>query len=68
MPPKKINDIDLVEARDSKEKQLLGFIIGAAEIIRYGKISIEITVHDGKLTNIQQTIDGSTIKRSFNLN
>lgn len=66
--PKEINDIPLRNAESNQEKQLLGFLDEMCKMIRFGKVSIEITVYNGKLTNVQSCIKASEIKRSFNLN
>lgn len=58
------NEIKPKETNSNIERQLLSFIAEEATRIGYGKIMFEITVHKGKLTNIQAT----EVRRSFNLN
>lgn len=64
---KRINNIPLRDPRDNQDKQLMGFLIDTAEFIRYGKITVEITVSKGKFTNVSHSMDGASIKQSVNL-
>ena len=52
------------EAETKVERVILGFLSEEASHIGYGKLTLEVTVHNGKLTNIQAT----EVRRSFNLN
>ena len=60
----KINGIEPRQAESMLEQLILGFILQESERIGYGKIALEITVLKGRPTNIQ----GTEVKRSFNLN
>jgi hypothetical protein len=46
------------------EQLIIGFVTGEAERIGYGKLVLEVTIYNGKATNIQ----GTEVRRSFNLN
>jgi hypothetical protein len=47
----------------SAQKQIIDFVEEEARRIGYGKIIIEVSVHNGKLTNVQ-----AETKRSMNIN
>jgi len=57
-------EIQPKQAETKLEQIILGFIADEADRIQYGRLTLEITVHKGKLTNLQAI----EVKRSFNLN
>jgi len=63
MSNKIINDIELREPTNNIERAILGAICSEAEKINYGEISIDVKVHNGKLTHINLTQS----KKSINL-
>jgi hypothetical protein len=57
-------DIQPKQAETKLEQLIIGFIADESDRIQYGKLTLEITVHKGKPTNLQAI----EVKRSFNLN
>jgi hypothetical protein len=58
------NEIKPKEADSKVEREVLGFLADEAAHVGYGKLILEVNVHNGKLTNIQAT----EVRRSYNLN
>lgn len=58
-----INNITMKQADTKVEMLLLGYIQQEAERLGYGRISFEIVVSKGKITNVQS----QPSKRSFSL-
>lgn len=52
---KTINDIPLSEPKNNTERALIGCIQQEAEKIKYGSISVDVKVHNGKLTHLSLT-------------
>ena len=58
---KKINNIPLVDAKNNIEKAIIGIVRQEAERLEYGSISIELKVHNGKLTHLALTQSSKSI-------
>lgn len=61
---KMINGCPLKEATTDTERAILGLIDEEAVKLRYGRLNIEVVIHNGKLTHI----DCYTTKRSLSVN
>lgn len=61
---KMINGIPLKEAETNTEKAILGLINDEANKLLYGRLNIEVVIHNGKITHI----DSYTTKRSLSVN
>lgn len=59
-----INGIELKEAETNFERAILGLIDEEAKKLRYGRVTIDIIVHNSKITHI----DSYTTKRSLSVN
>lgn len=59
----RINDIEPRDAQTKQEKMLLGYLYEEAKRVKYGKISLEISVQDEQIVNMQTT----EVKRNFRL-
>jgi len=60
----KINGVELKEADSNFERAILGLIFEESKKLGYGRLNIEVVVHNSKVTHI----DCYTTKRSLSVN
>jgi len=55
MPPKTINEIEMMEPQNKNEKMWFSIIKTYAKETGFGKIELSLTVKNGVITNISET-------------